>query len=78
MAKRDQLTEDLKYRLEMMKLVWLSLLGVGGGTIGVVLGEIGLRRAVIMAGIAVTVGIVGAMVLLHRGMRTIIQQLEDL
>ena len=77
MARKERLTEDLKYRLEVLKLVWLSLLAVSGGTIGLTLSELGMRRVAIMAGVVVMVGFVVAGVAMHRSMRRIITQLED-
>jgi hypothetical protein len=77
MARKEQLTEDLKYRLEVLKLVWLSLLAASGGTIGLTLSELGFRRLAIVAGIVVMVGLVTVGVAMHRSMRKIIQQLEE-
>jgi hypothetical protein len=44
MAKKERLTEDLKYLTEVLRLTWLTLLAVGGGTVGLVLGELVLRQ----------------------------------
>jgi hypothetical protein len=36
--QRDYITERLKFLTELFKLCWLSILGIGGGTIGLLSG----------------------------------------
>ncbi len=77
MAKKERLTEDLKYRTEMLRLAWATLIAVGAGTVGLVLKEIDLRvaagaGAVIMIVLGVVVGH------LHRSIRVRIESLEEI
>jgi hypothetical protein len=53
-AEKDELTEQLRYFTEMLRLVWLTLLAVGSGTVGLLLGDLTLRR-VIFASVGVVV-----------------------
>jgi hypothetical protein len=75
-ARKERLTEDIKYRTEMLRLAWATLIAIGAGSVGVVLKEIDLR-------VAAGVGAVVLMVLgvavghLHRSIRVRIQDLEE-
>lgn len=44
MAAKERLSEDIKYGIELLRLIWLSLIAVGSGTIGLLLGELTTRR----------------------------------
>ena len=78
MAAEVRLTEDIKYLIELLRLIWLSLIAVSGGTIGLLLGELTTRR-LWFAGI----GIVGMILLttalayLHRQIKSLIPQLGE-
>src|SRR5262245_44765810 len=76
-AKKERLTEDLKYRTEMLRLAWATLIAVGAGTIGLVLKDIDLRVA---AGAGAVVMIVLGVVVghLHRSIRVRIESLEEI
>ena len=78
MAKKERLTEDLKYLTEVLRLTWLTLLALGGGTVGLALGEMDMRRGIATgAGVvlsAVGIGIIGY---LHRRIRARIESLEE-
>ncbi len=39
MAERDSLTEESKWLIELLRLLWVTLLAIGGGTVGLILGE---------------------------------------
>jgi hypothetical protein len=54
MANEKYLTESIKYYTEIFRLVWLSILAVGGGSIGLLLGE--------STGVRLIFAIVGLMV----------------
>jgi hypothetical protein len=54
MANEKYLTESTKYYTEIFRLFWLSILAVGGGSIGLLLGE--------STGVRLIFAIVGLMV----------------
>src|SRR5713101_4454195 len=39
MAAKERLSEDIKYLIELLRLIWLSLIALGSGTIRVVTGR---------------------------------------
>jgi hypothetical protein len=43
-VQRDYITERLKFLTELFKLCWLSVLGVGGGSVSLLLGPFDLKR----------------------------------
>lgn len=45
MADKERLTEQIKFMIEMLRLIWLSLLAVTSGTVGLLLGELDARRS---------------------------------
>lgn len=49
MAEKDRLTERIKFMTEMLRLAWLSLLAIGSGTVGLLLGELNARRSLFAA-----------------------------
>ena len=55
MADKERFTEQIKFMTEMLRLAWLSLLAVGGGTVGLLLGELDTRRSWFAAGGVVVV-----------------------
>ncbi len=79
MGQKEELSEQIKYLTELLKLTWLSLLGIGGGgTISLVLGEPTLYRQ-IAAGAGMTVGVVLVITLgyLHRRIRAEISKMRE-
>lgn len=78
MGKKEELSEQIKYLTELLKLTWLSLLAIGGGTVSLVLGELTLYRQ-LAAGTGMIVG--GILVLtlgyLHRKIRTEIRGMRE-
>jgi uncharacterized membrane protein YoaK (UPF0700 family) len=44
MADKDSLTEESKWLIELLRLLWVTLLAIGGGTVGLILGEHSLLR----------------------------------
>jgi hypothetical protein len=43
-VQKDYITERLKFLTEFFKLCWLSILGVGGGSVSLLLGPFDQRR----------------------------------
>ena len=78
MAAKERLSEDIKYLIELLRLIWLSLIAVGSGTIGLLLGELTTRR-VVFAGVGAffMVLFAGVIVYLHRRIKTLIAQLME-
>ncbi len=77
MAEKDELTEQLRYFIEMLRLVWLTLLAVGSGTVGLLLGDLTLRRVIFASVGVVVVGVLIAVIeLLRRQIRQTIPQLR--
>jgi hypothetical protein len=37
MADKDSLTEESKWLIELLRLLWVTLLAIGGGTVGLIL-----------------------------------------
>jgi hypothetical protein len=57
---KDYVTERLKFLTEFFKLCWLSVLGVGGGSVSLLLGPFDLRRyAWAGAGLVLTLVLLG-------------------
>jgi hypothetical protein len=44
MADKERFTEQIKFMTEMLRLSWLSLLAVTSGVVGLLLGELDVRR----------------------------------
>lgn len=78
MGQKEELSEQIKYLTELLKLTWLSLLGVGGGTVSLVLGELTLYRR-IAAGVGMALAVVLVIVLgyLHREIRAEIRRMRE-
>ena len=67
MAAKERLTEDIKYAVELLRLIWLSLIAVGSGTIGLLLGDLTVRRVIFAgAGAFFMLLFAGVIVYLHR------------
>ena len=77
MAEKDELTEQLRYFTEMLRLVWLTLLAVGSGTVGLLLGDLALRRVIFASVGVVVMGVLIAVIEhLRRQIRQTIPQLR--
>jgi len=78
MAAKEHLTEQIKHLTELFRLFWVTLLGIGGGTVSLLLGELSTRKAIFAAG-----GIMAAVILaviVHRlesRIRELIEKLEE-
>jgi hypothetical protein len=62
-AEKERLIEQIKFMTEMLRLVWLSLLAVTSGTVGLLLGGLDARRLIFAS---VGVGVV-ALFLVYLG-----------
>lgn len=78
MAAKERLSEDIKYGIELLRLVWLSLIAVGSGTIGLLLGELTpIRMWFAGAGIVGVILSVFTLAYLHRRIKALISQLTE-
>jgi len=74
----DQLKEEIKLSTELLRLVWVSALGIGGGTVGLVLGDLSALRILFAAtGFAIVAGLGLVRQRLHRHIRGLIAQLKE-
>jgi hypothetical protein len=76
---KDFITERLKFLTEFFKLAWLSILGVGGGSVSLLLGPFDLRRyAWAGAGLILTLGLLVLLWHNHRKMKKLWADLEKI
>jgi hypothetical protein len=77
--QKEYLTERLKYLTEVFRLVWVSVLAIGGGTAGLWLGPHDFwRSAFTVAGVVVLGVLVGMGFRLDRAMKQVLTQLREL
>ena len=77
MADKD--TEQIKYETELLKLMALFILAVGGGAIGLMLGEqTSLRLLFILSGVSLSLLLVIGVWRQHKSVRRIISQIKEL
>lgn len=78
MAEKEQLTERIKFMTEMLRLAWLSLLAVGSGTVGLLLGDLEVRRlSFAVVGIAATALLVWSIVHLVRRIVSFLDKMKE-
>ncbi len=78
MAAKERLNEEIKYAVELLRLIWLSLLAVGSGTVGLLLGELNVRKIwAASIGAIFMVLFAGVILHLHRRLRGLIARLEE-
>lgn len=76
MADKD--TERIKYETELLKLMALFILAIGGGAIGLMLGEqTSLRLLFILSGVSLSIILVIGVWRQHKSVRSIISQIEE-
>ncbi len=76
MADKD--TEQIKYETELLKLMALFILAVGGGAIGLMLGEqTSLRLLFILSGVSLSLLLVIGVWRQHKSVRRIISQIKE-
>ena len=75
---KEILKEEIKFLTEVFRLLWITLLGVGGGTISLGIGErTALKGALTVAGV-VTFVLLGAVVQkLQQHIRRLIAQIAE-
>ena len=77
MADKD--TERIKYETELLKLMALFILAIGGGAIGLMLGEqTSLRLLFILSGVSLSLLLVIGVWRQHKSVRRIISQIKEL
>jgi hypothetical protein len=78
MAAKEYLTEQIKYLNDLLRLFWVSLLVIGGGTASLLLGKLSILKVVFAVG-----GIVAIIVLavimrrLDVRIRELLEQLKE-
>ncbi len=74
----DKDTEQIKYETELLKLMALFILAVGGGAIGLMLGEqTSLRLLFILSGVSLSILLVIGVWRQHKSVRRIISQIKE-
>lgn len=76
MARIDEVKERIKLYTEVFRLLWVTVLTVGGGSMGLLLGEITLRRW--LFGLAGTGLAVVSAEMLRRVYRSIEREIQNL
>ena len=72
------LQERIKLETELLRLVAISTLAIGGGSIGLLLGaQTFLRLVLATGGLLVTVGLMGTLWWQRRRIITLIERLKD-
>jgi hypothetical protein len=75
---KEAITERLKFLTEILRLAWISLLAIGGGTIGLLFGPYDLVRVLFAAlGIAASIGLGVVIERLTRKMQQLLTQLGE-
>ena len=77
MAKKDRLTEEIKYLTEMLRLTWAILAALGADTVGVLIKEVD-ARVIAVAGALGMIIIALVLLRIQRTLRTRIQELEEI
>ena len=74
---KEAITERLKFLTELLRLVWISLLAIGGGTVGLFLGPYDFWRYFFAGvGVAASIGVGVMVVQLYRKIERLLTQLE--
>lgn len=74
----DKNSEQIKYETELLKLMAIFVLAVGGGTIGLMLGErTGVRLFLTFSGVLLTVLLVVGVWRRHRTVRRTISKIRE-
>lgn len=80
MAERsvERLKEQIKFEVEWLKLTAVAVLAVGGGSFGLLLGELtALRLVLAVSGLLATVGLMGEVLRQRRHLKALIEQLKE-
>ena len=77
--EKDYLTERLKFLTELFKLLWLTVLGISGGVIGMALGPFSVARYLLAgAGMVLDLTLLALVWLTHRKMQYLWRELRRL
>ncbi len=75
--QKEYYTERLKFLIEVFRLTWLSILGVGGGSVGLLLGPYDPARYTwASAGVVAILAFVAVLWQTYRGMKRLWAHLE--
>jgi hypothetical protein len=80
MADKDgeQLKEQIKFEVEWLKLTAIAVLAVGGGSFGLLLGEItSLRLVLAVGGLLATLGLMGDLLRQRGHIQALIEQVKE-
>jgi hypothetical protein len=78
MADERYLAEALKYYTEVFRLVWVSILAIAGGTIGLLLGELsGLRIIAAIGGLVIVISFLEVLRRLNRQIGGLLSKLKE-
>lgn len=76
MADKD--TERIKFETELLRLAAVAALAIGGGSIGLLLGELNLLRLILAGGgLLVTFGLMVVLWWQRRYIRSLIEQIKE-
>jgi nicotinamide riboside transporter PnuC len=75
-AKKERLTEEIRYSAELVKVTWATLIAVVAGTLSVFAKNVPYQLALVI-GIVVAIGLGMMTWRLHKKVETHISQLEE-
>lgn len=79
MAEKEYLTEQIKYFGDLLKLLCVFMIAIGGGTLSLVLGELTETKAALaVLGAGLTVALVVGGRMLDRQIRKLIDRLKEI
>jgi hypothetical protein len=74
----ERLKEQIKFEVEWLKLTAIAVLAVGGGSFGLLLGELNTLRLVLaVSGLLATIGLMGDVLQQRRHIKALIFQLQE-
>jgi hypothetical protein len=77
-GSRERLKEQIKFEVEWLKLTAIAVLAVGGGSFGLLLGELNTLRLVLaVSGLLATIGLMGDALRQRRHIKALITQLQE-
>jgi len=81
MAEKERINESIKYQVELIRLVWVSILGLSGGALGLLTNVVFTTATakIILAGLGIAGSITLGfwLMLLDRGIRSLIDTLKE-
>jgi hypothetical protein len=73
----DQIKEKIRYYTEWIRLLWFTLIGLSGGISGLVLTlDSPVRAALLIFAVALGIGAIAMVFLLHRAIARLLGQLK--